>query len=147
MTLQWTAYEFNSSSGELQPTDSDISPSLNFVTFEEGNTSNVIQFTITDDTLPELEETFIIELSIISITGDSQDGARLGDPSSAMVVVAASDDPYGLFRVAMDDREVELAEDVPLEQPLLGRVDIMVERTFGRLGDVMVSGGSYDILD
>ena len=72
--------------------------------------------------------------------GDSEDGARLGNFSIATVTVPESDFPYGLFQVAEDSRVVEIAEDVPGDQPELGRLTIEVERTFGTLSDVQVSG-------
>ena len=80
-----------------------------------------------------------MELAIIIVLGDSEDGARLGEFSIAMVTVPESDFPYGLFRVAEDSRVVEIAEDVPANQLELGRVMIVVERTFGTLSDVQVS--------
>ena len=94
-----------------------------------------------DDILPELEEMFEVELSIAAIFGDSSTGARLGNSSIAVVVVPESDDPYGLFRIAEGSRMVEVAEDVPTDQPWLGRVTVSVERTFGMLGDVEVREG------
>ena len=94
-----------------------------------------------DDILPELEEMFEVELSIAAIFGDSRTGARLGNSSIAVVVVPESDDPYGLFRIAEESRMVEVAEDVPTDQPEFGTVTVSVERTFGMLGDVEVREG------
>ena len=94
-----------------------------------------------DDTLPELEEMFEVELSIADIFGDSSTGARLGNSSIAVVIVPESDDPYGLFRIAEGSRMVEVAEDVPAGQPELGSVAVSVERTFGVLGVVEVREG------
>ena len=94
-----------------------------------------------DDTLPELEEMFEVELSIAAIFGDSSTGARLGNSSIAVVIVPESDDPYGLFRIAEGSRMVEVAEDVPAGQPELGSVAVSVERTFGMLGEVEVREG------
>ena len=137
--LRWTIYQLNTSSGTRYPARiSDLSPTSNLVSFAEGNTSNTVEFTIMDDALPELEELFEVELSIEAVLGDSPTGARLGDSRIAMVVVPESDDPYGLFQVAEGSRMVEVAEDVPTDQPELGSVTIPVERTFGTLGDVLV---------
>ena len=80
-----------------------------------------------DDTLPELEEMLEVELSIAAIFGDSSTGARLGNSSIAVVVVPESDDPYGLFRIVEGSRMVEVAEDVPTDQPELGRVTVSVD--------------------
>ena len=100
--------------------------------------SNTVEFTVMDDALPELDELFEVELSIEAVLGDSATGARLGNFTIAMIVVPENDDPYGLFQVAGGSRMVEVAEDVPTDQPELGSATISVERTFGTLGDVQV---------
>lgn len=123
-------------SGERSQTaTNDVSPATNTVTFTEGVNSSVIWFEIVDDLIPELEEIFEVELSIAA---ESLNGARLGSTSIATISVAESDDPYGLFRVAMESRQVEIAEDVPADQPELGTATIIVERAFGTLGNVQV---------
>ena len=137
--LSWTVYQLNISSDTRYPAlVSDLSPTSNLISFLEGNTSSTVEFTIMDDTLPELEEMFEVELSIADIFGDSSTGARLGNSSIAVVIVPDSDDPYGLFRIAEGSRTVEVAEDVPAGQPELGSVSVSVERTFGVLGEVEV---------
>ena len=47
---------------------------------------------LVDDSLPETEERFRIRL-----TGRILGGAQLGSPTSCLVTIRASDDPYGAF--------------------------------------------------
>lgn len=140
--LRWTIYQLNTSSGTRYPARiSDLSPTSNLVSFADGNMSNTVEFTVMDDALPELDELFEVQLSIEAVLGDSATGARLGNFTIAMIVVPENNDPYGLFQIAEGSRMVEVAEDVPTDQPELGSATIPVERTFGTLGDVQVREG------
>ena len=139
VTLRWTVYQLDTTTGTRSPANStDVSPTANMVLFLEGNASHVIEVNIVDDTQPEVDEIFEVELEIVFVVGDSQDGARLGNFSVARVTVPESDDPYGLFEISEGTRMVEVEEDVPESQPELGSATIVVERTFGSLGDVQV---------
>jgi len=82
--------------------------------------SKTFNLDILDESATEFEETFEIELTIEAVDGDSDTGAWLGNFSVATVVVAENDDPYGLFIVSMDTREVEVVEDVPTGQQSWG---------------------------
>ena len=115
----------------------DITPTTNFITFDPGNMTADVQFTIIDDVIPELEEQFEIELTILNIVGDSNDGARIGDISIATVIVAPSDDPYGLL--LFPTRILEIAEDIPANNPSLGELSVPVERGFGIVGEIRVA--------
>lgn len=138
--LQVTSYLLNTSSSErTSASATDLSPTMLLLSFLEEDTSKTFDLDILDENTPEFEETFEIELTIVVIDGDSDTGARLGNFSVSTVVVAENDDPYGLFVVASESREVEVAEDVPAGQPELGRVAIGVDRTFGDAGNVQVS--------
>ena len=140
VSLQWTVYQVNTSTGDRSiASNTDISPTSNFVSFPEESTSASINFAVINEELPELEELFEVELSITTVDGDSEDGARLGEFSIAMVTVSENDDPYGLFRVADDSKMVEVAEDVPEGEVEAAMVSVVVERTFGILGNVQVS--------
>ena len=144
VTLQWTVYQLSTETSDRFPASSeDIFPITDTVSFLNGSTSNVIQIDIVDDILPELQEIFQVELAIAIVLGDSEDGARLGEFSTAVVTVPESDFPYGLFQVGEESRVVEIAEDVPGDQPELGGLLIKVERTFGTLGEVQVSGRAW----
>lgn len=63
----------------------------NEVTLLRGQTSAAIPIRIVDDTLPEVSETFMIQLDQVS------GGGVLGTVTSTSVVIEASDDPNGAF--------------------------------------------------
>lgn len=136
VVLRWTVYQVNTTTGQRYTNStSDIASDMNSVTFFEGNASMPIAITVVNDVEPELEEVFEVALEIEEVFGDSEDGARLGNFSVSRIVVAESDDPYGLFRFDSDSRIVELAEDVGVVDTT---VQFGVERTFGTLGEVQV---------
>ena len=81
--------EFRVSSGTA--TISDYAPTLGSVTLIAGQTSTSVPITIIDDTEPEFDENFTVEL--IRVTG----GASLGQASQATVTILANDDPNGRF--------------------------------------------------
>lgn len=58
----------------------------------EGESSKPVPIYVINDIIPELEETFRIEL-LNQTTG----GAMLGTPSQAVITILPSDDPFGAF--------------------------------------------------
>ena len=62
------------------------------VVLSSGETSKLVPMVIVDDLMPELRETFTVEL-LDAITG----GAVLGTNRSAVITIEASDDPNGVF--------------------------------------------------
>lgn len=50
-----------------------------------------VTFTVTDDSFPEVEETFTFELSAIS------SGVTVDTPYIAAITISANDDAYGVF--------------------------------------------------
>jgi hypothetical protein len=54
-------------------------------------------FTTKDDTIPEKNETFILELLVIKGPSGS---AMVGDPSKATVTILANDNAFGIFGFA-----------------------------------------------
>lgn len=50
-----------------------------------------VTFTVNDDSLPEVEETFTFELSAIS------SGVNVDTPFIAAITIGANDDAYGVF--------------------------------------------------
>ncbi len=140
VNLSWTVYQLNGSA-RLSADVSDVSPTTNFITFDPGNLTAYINLNIVDDSLPELSEIFEIELTIFNVIGDSANGARIGDIGTLTLTVAASDDPYGLFSV--DNSYVEVAEDVPSNNPGLGSLSLDILRGAGTVGQVT---GVWEIL-
>lgn len=61
----------------------------NSVTFSDGQTESTGFLIIRNDAVPELNETFLIEII------DARFGAEIGNVSSMLLTVRASDDPYG----------------------------------------------------
>lgn len=137
VVLSWTIYQLNNTGSRLSADVSDISPTTNFVTFEQGNLTAEVTLTIVDDTIPELAENFEIELTILNIIGDSTNGARIGDVGILRLTVAPNDDPYGLFSIA--DNYVEVAEDFPPSDPGFGNLSLDVLRDAGIVGMVTVA--------
>lgn len=70
----------------------DFSVASSDVVLLEGESSKAIPILIINDVVPELEETFRIEL-LNQTTG----GALLGDLTHAIITILPSDDPYGSF--------------------------------------------------
>ena len=81
--------EFRVTSGTA--TISDYAPTLGSVTLITDQSSASIPITIIDDTDPEFDETFTVEL--IRVTG----GATFGQRTQAVVTILANDDPNGRF--------------------------------------------------
>ena len=73
----------------------------------------------------------LLEVFIVSLVNVSMVGASVGSPSSATISVQANDHPYGLFVFTPSYRPLLVAEDS-------GRVQVVVTREFGSLGQVMV---------
>ena len=137
--LQVASYLLNASTDEQTSTSTatDLSPATMLLTFTPGETSKTFDLAVLDEETPEFEERLELELTIESIEGDSEDGARLGTFASTLVVVPENDDPHGLFAVTTSTRNVEVAEDVE-EGEEGGSVEVQVERRFGDSGYVQV---------
>ncbi|KAL3865782.1 hypothetical protein ACJMK2_043137, partial [Sinanodonta woodiana] len=87
-----------------------------------------VYFTVTDDSVPEIEETYIFELSVI---GNS---ASLAAPSVVMVTIYANDDAYGVFSF-IDSSPLKVRED-----PTFTRIiNIGIGRSKGVFGQVTVT--------
>ncbi|XP_053337317.1 adhesion G-protein coupled receptor V1 [Clarias gariepinus] len=72
-------------------TNDDFTPSSGNLTFQDGQTSAMIAISITDDTVVEPMETFLVRLT--NVIG----GARLGTDISVLVNIPANDSPLGRF--------------------------------------------------
>ena len=135
--LRWSVW-FLQNSSRVPADSADVSPAVGVVTFPPGNRSAIISFDVIDDALPELAETFEVQLSIFNIAGETDDGARIGDTNTSTLIVLESDDPYGLFSIARSNAELEIAEDVPASNPGLGTATVQVERMRGTIGAVRI---------
>lgn len=70
----------------------DYSVASTDVVLLEGESSKSVPIYVINDVIPELEETFLIEL-INQTTG----GALLGEVTRAIITILPSDDPFGAF--------------------------------------------------
>ena len=83
--------QFRAINGEAQDMQ-DFSLLSHEVVLSSGETSKLVPIIIVDDRIPELSETFTIELQD-QITG----GASLGENRTAVITIEPSDDPNGVF--------------------------------------------------
>lgn len=70
----------------------DYSVASTDVVLLEGESSKSVPIYVINDMVPELQETFVIEL-INQTTG----GALLGELTRAIITILPSDDPFGAF--------------------------------------------------
>uniref|UniRef100_A0A3Q3W600 Adhesion G-protein coupled receptor V1 n=1 Tax=Mola mola TaxID=94237 RepID=A0A3Q3W600_MOLML len=105
----------------------DYSVASTDVVLLEGESSKSVPIYVINDVVPELEETFLIEL-INQTTG----GALLGDLTRAIVTILPSDDPFGAF--------VFQAVPLTIEEPGSDPIEVMlpIVRNAGTIGTVVV---------
>uniref|UniRef100_A0A3Q2PRU9 Adhesion G-protein coupled receptor V1 n=1 Tax=Fundulus heteroclitus TaxID=8078 RepID=A0A3Q2PRU9_FUNHE len=105
----------------------DYSVASTDVVLLEGESSKSVPIYVINDMVPELEETFVIEL-INQTTG----GALLGELTRAVITILPSDDPFGAF--------VFQAVPVTVEEPESNStvVTLPVVRKAGTIGTVVV---------
>ena len=104
------------------------------LTFRPGETDLRFSVSIFDDEVPEIDEDFLVDLR--SPTG----GARLGQQTSATMIILTNDDAHGVLGFANSSRSVILSE---MNADFVVSLD--VERNLGTFGlvtaDWMLSGG------
>ncbi|XP_066512530.1 adhesion G-protein coupled receptor V1-like [Hoplias malabaricus] len=105
----------------------DYSVASSDVVLLEGESSKPVPILIINDVVPELEETFRIEL-LNQTTG----GAFLGDLTQAIITILPSDDPYGSF--------VFQPDPITVEEPGVNafEVSLPIVRNAGTIGFVTV---------
>ncbi|XP_026177361.1 adhesion G-protein coupled receptor V1 isoform X2 [Mastacembelus armatus] len=105
----------------------DYSVASTDVVLLEGESSKSVPIYVINDVVPELEETFLIEL-INQTTG----GALLGELTRAIITILPSDDPFGAF--------VFQAVPVTIEEPDSNSVEVQfpIVRNAGTIGTVVV---------
>ncbi|XP_060082724.1 adhesion G-protein coupled receptor V1-like [Ylistrum balloti] len=87
-----------------------------------------VVFTVNNDTVPEVEETFTLQLSVVN------SGVTVVEPSKAAITIAANDDAYGAFSF-LDVSPVLVTEDISdMTEIYLG-----VGRSQGSHGQITVS--------
>ncbi len=130
-------YFINASSSSRSPADtSDITPITGILNFAAGEMMQEITLTVQDDSVPELSEIFQVELSIPTIEGMSFGGARLGNASSAVLMIGENDEPNGVLLIADASTAITIAEDIPSNNVALGQALVLVDRAFGTIGAI-----------
>nr|XP_001918372.2 G-protein coupled receptor 98 [Equus caballus] len=105
----------------------DYSIASSDVVLLEGETSKAVPIYIINDIYPELEESFLVQL-----LNETTGGAKLGALTEAIIIIEASDDPYGLFGFQITKLIVEEPEFNSV------KVNLPVIRNSGTLGNVTV---------
>ncbi|XP_045141134.1 adhesion G-protein coupled receptor V1 [Echinops telfairi] len=105
----------------------DYSIASSDVVLLEGETSKAVPVYIINDIYPELEESFLVQL-----LNETTGGARLGALTEAVIIIEASDDPYGLFGFQITKLIVEEPEFNSV------KVNLLIIRNSGTLGNVTV---------
>ncbi|XP_042546906.1 adhesion G-protein coupled receptor V1 [Dipodomys spectabilis] len=121
VSVKFKAVPITSIAGE------DYSIASSDVVLLEGETSKAVPIYIINDIYPELEETFLVQL-LKETTG----GAKLGAVTEAVIIIEASDDPYGLFEFQITKLIVEESEFNSV------KVNLPIIRNSGTLGNVTV---------
>ncbi|KAM7416521.1 hypothetical protein PAMA_018533 [Pampus argenteus] len=105
----------------------DYSVASTDVVLLEGESSKSVPIYVINDMVPELEETFLIEL-LNQTTG----GALLGELTRAIITILPSDDPFGAF--------VFQAVPVTIEEPGSNSIEVTlpIVRNAGTIGTVVV---------
>ncbi|XP_027630761.1 adhesion G-protein coupled receptor V1 [Tupaia chinensis] len=105
----------------------DYSIASSDVVLLEGETSKAVPIYIINDIYPELEESFLVQL-----LNETTGGAKLGALTEAVIIIEASDDPYGLFGFQITKLIVEEPEFNSV------KVNLPIIRNSGTLGNVTV---------
>uniref|UniRef100_A0A4X2LMN9 Adhesion G-protein coupled receptor V1 n=1 Tax=Vombatus ursinus TaxID=29139 RepID=A0A4X2LMN9_VOMUR len=105
----------------------DYSIASSDVVLLEGETSKAVPIYVINDIYPELEESFLVQL-----LNETTGGAKLGALTEAIIIIEASDDPYGLF--------VFQTTKLIVEEPEVNsvKVNLPIIRNSGTLGNVTV---------
>lgn len=129
-----------------QASSSDFTVATNAnTTIFSGNNSGEILIAITDDSIPELNETFIVELNTVEVIGRTvlaENEPQIESASSADVIILENDDAHGEFFLYVNTNMNTIS--VPEANEFT--VPLTVQRMGGTIGDVtiawQVSGGS-----
>ncbi|XP_019589799.2 adhesion G-protein coupled receptor V1 [Rhinolophus sinicus] len=105
----------------------DYSIASSDVVLLEGETSKAVPIYIINDIYPELEESFLVQL-----LNETTGGAKLGALTEAVIIIEASDDPYGLFGFQITKFVVEEPEFSSV------KVNLPIIRNSGTLNNVTV---------
>jgi len=79
---------------DLPSTDTNFIGSSQVGAFVPGGSSTIsVTFTTNNDSTPEVEQTFIFQLSVAG-----QSGVTVNKPDKAVITINANDEAYGIFK-------------------------------------------------
>ncbi|XP_077457045.1 adhesion G-protein coupled receptor V1 [Stigmatopora argus] len=137
VTVFWHLYANDSITPLLQ--SQEFTNTSGSITFTTGEDSKAIVLVAIADEIPEFNEGFVLRLINIS-GGYPGDGGRLAESSlSVSLVIPLNDDPYGVFAIADNNLEQEVAEDVLSKDDMADFTSFTVLRQQGTFGDVRVA--------
>ena len=103
-----------------------------FILINDGITQSSVPVTILADSIPELDEKFLVRLTRVDVTGDPpspENSPYLGDPRDAIITILSNDDTYGAFRLYSDSPQAtNNGHTLPVEEKPQLAVDLIVER-------------------
>ncbi|KAJ0067530.1 hypothetical protein NL108_008007, partial [Boleophthalmus pectinirostris] len=133
VTIFWQLY-INDSVTPLEESQ-EFTNTFGTITFTSHEKSKPIILEAISDMLPEMDEFYILRL--VNISGGA---AQLGRSSlSASVFIPLNDDPFGVFAIADDNLDQEVAEDVLSEDDMADVASFTILRQQGMFGDVRVA--------
>nr|XP_057927104.1 adhesion G-protein coupled receptor V1 isoform X2 [Doryrhamphus excisus] len=137
VTVYWQLYANDSITPLLE--NEEFTNTTGSVTFTTGEQSKAISLEAISDKLPEFNEIYVLRLVNIS-GGYPGDGGRLADTFlSTSLVIPFNDDPFGVFAIADNSLDQEVAEDVLAEDDMADVTSCTILRQQGTFGDVRVA--------
>ncbi|XP_054629148.1 adhesion G-protein coupled receptor V1 isoform X2 [Dunckerocampus dactyliophorus] len=137
VTVYWQLYANDSITPLLE--NDEFTNTNGSITFTTGEQSKAITLEAISDKLPEFNETYVLRLVNIS-GGYPGDGGRLAETFlSASLVIPFNDDPFGVFAIADNNLDQEVAEDVLSEDDMADVTSCTILRQQGTSGDVRVA--------
>ena len=116
-------YQIINGSARGNGQDYSVLSSQGEIVITQDQSAASILIPIVDDTLPELQEQFSVELT--GTTG----GASLSGITTAAVIIEPSDDPSGVIRFSVGDQS-----RAPIQNPSLGELPLIMSFTVERAG-------------
>ncbi|CAB1321522.1 unnamed protein product [Coregonus sp. 'balchen'] len=135
VTVFWRLYANDTA---LEPGQEFIN-NFGSITFTTGEETKPIVLEAISDKLPEFNEFYILRLTNIS-GGCPGEGGRLTNTSlNASVLIPFNDDPFGVFTIAVDNLDQEVAEDILSEEDMSDVTSFTILRQQGTFGEVRVA--------
>ncbi|KAM4746526.1 adhesion G-protein coupled receptor V1 isoform 2-T2 [Anableps anableps] len=137
VTVFWQLFA-NDSATPLEE-NQDFANVLGSIIFSTGEETKPIFLEAISDKLPEFNEFFVLRLVNIS-GGYPGEGGKLAKTSlNASVLIPFNDDPFGVFTIAANNLDQEVAEDVLTENDMSDVTSFTILRQQGTFSDVRVS--------